>query len=203
MELSCGNMSTVNISKNLVQHTRTKHIDIRHHFIRDIMEDKVVNLQHITTDQQLADIFTTPLNVVHFEHLRSELGVCICEVLQESNLGKYARRPSQILVHILYGACLFKVIFQFPITPYIWTFETVKKKGRLALLFFEKSTFYSTIHKYLMFNMSQNQEKFKKNSSSLKRTEETQEKKIPSLVQMLNNHIVDHKLEQPLIGRLQ
>lgn len=45
------------------------------------MEDKMVNLEHIATDQQLADIFTKPLDVVRFEQLRSELGVCICEVL--------------------------------------------------------------------------------------------------------------------------
>ena len=46
-------MSVINISKNHVKYSRTKHIDIRHYFIRDLVEDKVVNLGNITTDQQI------------------------------------------------------------------------------------------------------------------------------------------------------
>ncbi|CAM8978066.1 unnamed protein product [Rhodiola kirilowii] len=42
MTLYCDNMSTISISKNPVQHSRTKHIDIRHHFIRELVEQKVV-----------------------------------------------------------------------------------------------------------------------------------------------------------------
>ncbi|CAM8880867.1 unnamed protein product [Rhodiola kirilowii] len=60
MTLYCDNMSAISISKNLVQHSRTKHIDIRHHFIRELVEQKVVTLKHVTTDKQLADIFTKP-----------------------------------------------------------------------------------------------------------------------------------------------
>lgn len=40
MKLYCDNLSTINISKNLVQHSRTKHIDIRHHFIKELLESK-------------------------------------------------------------------------------------------------------------------------------------------------------------------
>ena len=40
----CDNTSAINISKNLVQHSSTKHIDIRHHFIRDLVESKIVSL---------------------------------------------------------------------------------------------------------------------------------------------------------------
>ncbi|CAM8877595.1 unnamed protein product [Rhodiola kirilowii] len=43
MTLYCDNMSAISISKNPVQHSRTKHIDIRHHFIRELVEQKVVN----------------------------------------------------------------------------------------------------------------------------------------------------------------
>ncbi|MCI06929.1 peroxidase 4-like [Trifolium medium] len=81
MTLFCDNISAINIFKNLVQHSRTKHIDIRHHFIGELVEDKVVNLEHITTEKQLADIFTKPLDAVRFEKLRSSLGVCIHEGL--------------------------------------------------------------------------------------------------------------------------
>jgi hypothetical protein len=81
MTLFCDNVSAINISKNPVQHSRTKHIDIRHHFIRELVEKKVVTLEHIATEDQLADIFTKPLDAVRFERLRSALGVCIHEGL--------------------------------------------------------------------------------------------------------------------------
>ncbi|MCI78252.1 peroxidase 4-like, partial [Trifolium medium] len=73
------NISAINISKNPVQHSRTKHIGIRHHFIRELVEDKVVNLEHIITEKQLANIFTKPMDAVRFEKLRGSLGVCIHE----------------------------------------------------------------------------------------------------------------------------
>ncbi|XP_038722028.1 uncharacterized protein LOC120014180 [Tripterygium wilfordii] len=57
MTIFCDNMSAINISKNPVQHSRTKHIDIRHHFIRDLVESNCVKLEYIATENQLADIF--------------------------------------------------------------------------------------------------------------------------------------------------
>lgn len=81
MTLFCDNLSAINISKNPIQHGKTKHIGIRHHFIRDLVEDKMVNLKHIETDKQLEDIFTKPLDVVCFENLRSTLRVCILDSL--------------------------------------------------------------------------------------------------------------------------
>jgi hypothetical protein len=81
LTLYCDNLSVINISKNLIQHSGTKHIDIRHHFIRDLVEYKVVTLEHVTTEEQLADIFTKALDVKQFEKLRSKLGICIHEEL--------------------------------------------------------------------------------------------------------------------------
>ncbi|CAM8969155.1 unnamed protein product [Rhodiola kirilowii] len=77
MTLYCDNMSAISISKNQVQHSRTNHIDIRHHFIIELVEQKVVTLKHVTTDKQLADIFTKPLDVAQFETLGSSLGLCV------------------------------------------------------------------------------------------------------------------------------
>lgn len=68
--------STINISKNLVKHSRTKHIDIRHHFIRELVESKVIALEHVQTDKQLANIFTKLLDDKHFESLRVAMGLC-------------------------------------------------------------------------------------------------------------------------------
>src|SRR4030066_2116457 len=64
MTLYCDNLNTINTSKNPVQHSRTKQIDIRHHFIRDLVEDKVVSLEHVATEKQIADIFTKALDAV-------------------------------------------------------------------------------------------------------------------------------------------
>ncbi|XP_057444753.1 uncharacterized protein LOC130736999 [Lotus japonicus] len=81
MALYCDNLSAINISKNPIQHSRTKHIDIRHHFIRDLVEDKIITLEHVTTEKQLADIFTKPLDACTFEKLRGSLGICLSESL--------------------------------------------------------------------------------------------------------------------------
>lgn len=81
MTLFCDNLSAINISKNHVQYNRTKHIDKRHHFITKLVEDKVVNLEHVATEKQLAEIFTKALDVTQFERAMGALGICICESL--------------------------------------------------------------------------------------------------------------------------
>jgi hypothetical protein len=59
--IRCDNTSAINISKNSILHSRTKHIEIRHHFIRDHVQKGDVRLKFISTDFQWADIFTKPL----------------------------------------------------------------------------------------------------------------------------------------------
>nr|GEW24818.1 hypothetical protein [Tanacetum cinerariifolium] len=60
---------------NNVQHSRSKHIDIRHHFIREQVEKGVVELYFMTMDYQLADIFTKALPREQFEFQLSRLGI--------------------------------------------------------------------------------------------------------------------------------
>ena len=72
----CDNKSAIDISKNPVQHSRTNHIDNRHHFIRELVEDNQVVINHVVTDSQLADIFTKSLEYNRFITLRNEIGVC-------------------------------------------------------------------------------------------------------------------------------
>ena len=50
LTIYCDNTSAINISKNPVQHSRTKHIEIRHHFIREFVEDGTLTLEFIHTD---------------------------------------------------------------------------------------------------------------------------------------------------------
>ena len=73
--IKCDNKSAINISKNPVQHSRTKHIDIKYHFLKDQVTQNVVKLEFIPTNDQVADIFTKPLPKDVFERLRALLGV--------------------------------------------------------------------------------------------------------------------------------
>ncbi|GKE41547.1 hypothetical protein Tco_1468831 [Tanacetum coccineum] len=59
--LYCDNMSVIALCFNNVQHSRSKHIDIRHHFIKEQVENGMVKLYFVRTEYQLADIFTKPL----------------------------------------------------------------------------------------------------------------------------------------------
>ncbi|GJV74711.1 retrovirus-related pol polyprotein from transposon TNT 1-94 [Tanacetum coccineum] len=73
--LYCDNRSAIALCCNNVQHSRSKHIDIRHHFIREQVEKGVVELYFMTTDYQLADIFTKALPRERFEFLLPRLGM--------------------------------------------------------------------------------------------------------------------------------
>ena len=72
--LLCDNESAMKLTNNLVQHSRTKHIDVRHHFIRDQQKGDIC-IESIGTDDQLADIFTKPLNEKRFCKRRNELNI--------------------------------------------------------------------------------------------------------------------------------
>ena len=69
------NESMVKLANNPVQHSRTKHIDIRHHFLRDHIAKNDISLEGVRTKDQLADIFTKPLDEATFCWLRNELNV--------------------------------------------------------------------------------------------------------------------------------
>jgi len=58
--IRCDNTSAINLSKNPVQHSRTKHIEIRHHFLRDHVQKGDCLLEFVDTKNQLPDIFTKP-----------------------------------------------------------------------------------------------------------------------------------------------
>lgn len=71
----CDNTSAINISKNLVLHARTKHIELKYHFMRERIQEKQVRMEHVSSKEQLVDIFTKPLPKANFEYLRGKLGV--------------------------------------------------------------------------------------------------------------------------------
>jgi hypothetical protein len=73
--LLCDNESAVKIAKNLVLYSQTKHIDIRHHFLRKKEANGDIALQNVRSEVQLTDIFTKPFNERIFVRLRNELNV--------------------------------------------------------------------------------------------------------------------------------
>ncbi|GKV22816.1 hypothetical protein SLEP1_g32638 [Rubroshorea leprosula] len=72
----CDNSSAIKLSKNPVLHGRSKHIHVRYHFLRNLVEDGTIELIYCRTEDQVADIFTKALKVAAFSKLRELLGVC-------------------------------------------------------------------------------------------------------------------------------
>ena len=71
----CDNSSTIALSKNLFFHKRTKHIDTKFHFIRELVNNGEIVLQHCRKEDQFADILTKPLVQKSFDHFRECLGM--------------------------------------------------------------------------------------------------------------------------------
>jgi hypothetical protein len=71
----CDNTSAISISKNLVMHSKTKHIPIKYHFLREQVAEKNIRVEYVGTKEQVADIFTKPLPREAFEYLRQRIGV--------------------------------------------------------------------------------------------------------------------------------
>jgi hypothetical protein len=75
--LQCDSTSAISVAKNPVLHSKTKHIEVRYHFLRDNVEKGKIALIHVLPHDQLADIFTKPLDQATFTRLQGQLGVCL------------------------------------------------------------------------------------------------------------------------------
>jgi hypothetical protein len=71
----CDNKSAISISKNLVMHSKTKHIPIKYHFLWEQVAEKNIIVEYVGTKEQVEDIFTKPLPRESFEYLLQRLGV--------------------------------------------------------------------------------------------------------------------------------
>ena len=71
----CDNQSGIRLSENPVFHDRSKHIDIKYHFVWDMVQQVAVRLDHIGTDEHVAYILTKPLGKVMFLTFHEKLGI--------------------------------------------------------------------------------------------------------------------------------
>jgi hypothetical protein len=76
--LMCDNTSVISVAKNLVFHKNMRHVDRRHHFLRDHVEKGDIEMRYIDTEKQLADIFTKPLDASHSADLLGGGGIGVC-----------------------------------------------------------------------------------------------------------------------------
>ncbi|GJU50980.1 hypothetical protein Tco_1220535, partial [Tanacetum coccineum] len=74
-KIHIDNESTICIVKNPVYHSKTKHIEIRHHFIRDCYEKKLISVEKIHTDLNVADLLTKPFDGPRFNYLVISIGI--------------------------------------------------------------------------------------------------------------------------------
>jgi hypothetical protein len=74
--LMCDNISAILVAKNPILYKKLRHVERKHHFLRDHVEKGDIEMRYIDTERQLADIFMKPLDSSRFADLRGEIGVC-------------------------------------------------------------------------------------------------------------------------------
>ncbi|MCO5571898.1 hypothetical protein L7F22_025647 [Adiantum nelumboides] len=73
--LHCDSQSAIQLARNPVFHAKTKHVDVRYHFIREVLEDKRLQLVKVHTDDNPADLLTKSLSSERFTHCRELMGI--------------------------------------------------------------------------------------------------------------------------------
>ncbi|GJX64432.1 copia protein [Tanacetum coccineum] len=81
--VSAEKACAIDLSKNPVQHSRTKHIEIRHHFLRDNIQKGNISIEKVASKYNIADIFTKPLKREVFNYLK--LGLGMMELIMDSD----------------------------------------------------------------------------------------------------------------------
>lgn len=73
--IMCDNSYTIQLSNNPVFHGKSKHIDVKFHFLRELVNNGVIKLSYCASENQTVDIMTKSLKLEQFEKLRGMLGV--------------------------------------------------------------------------------------------------------------------------------
>jgi hypothetical protein len=75
MKISCDSQMEIFLENNLAYHSKTKHIDVQYHFVRDMVESNKVLLEKVHTLENIADSLTKSMSVVKFSLCREEMGI--------------------------------------------------------------------------------------------------------------------------------
>jgi hypothetical protein len=103
--IMCDNTSVISVAKNPVFHKRMRHLERRHHFLRDHVEKRDIEMRYIDTERQLADIFTKPLDSSHFTTLREKFVFAILMAWFEGELVLYL-----VYLYLLPFPCIFFIV---------------------------------------------------------------------------------------------
>jgi hypothetical protein len=74
--LMCNNTNVISVAKHPVFHKKIRHVERRHHFLRDHIEKGDIEMRYIDTERQLTDIFIKSFDSSRFADLQREIGVC-------------------------------------------------------------------------------------------------------------------------------
>jgi hypothetical protein len=105
VSLMCDNTSAISIAKNLVFHKRMRHLERRHHFLRDHVEKGDIEMRYIYIERQLADIFTKPLDSSQFADLQGRLVFAIRMAWFEGELVLY-----DVYLYIFLFSCILFIL---------------------------------------------------------------------------------------------
>jgi hypothetical protein len=71
----CDNQRYIKMTENPIFHDRSRHIEIRYHYIHDMVQRGALKLQYISMDERVAEVLTKPLSHIKFEYFRDKLGI--------------------------------------------------------------------------------------------------------------------------------
>jgi hypothetical protein len=107
--LLCDNESAIRMADNPIEHNRTKHIDIRYNFLRDHQQKGDIKIAYVNTQNQLADIFTKPLDEKTFSKLRNDLNILDSQNF-DCNIAHIAHLYTFHHVSFFWYKCIFHII---------------------------------------------------------------------------------------------
>ena len=99
--LWCDNKSAINISKNPMMYIKTKHIAIKYHYLRELVQDKEVKMEYVNTQEKIYDIFTKALPKDAYEYLRGKVRVIpLSMAIQVTRGMPYIKQADVYMLHI-------------------------------------------------------------------------------------------------------
>jgi hypothetical protein len=101
----CDNTSAISVAKNLVFYKKIRHVERRHHLLRDHVDNRDIEMRYIDIERQLAEIFTKPLDSSQFADLWGKLVCAILMAWFEGELVFYL-----VYLYILLFSCIFSIL---------------------------------------------------------------------------------------------